>query len=107
MTAPSHESVAVIEPLAVGIAMTILTVVIHALALRSILGFVRYQRLHGRAGVTFWEDVIIVAGAVLVAFSAHLAEIAGGGFPFYRTGEFLDFAAAFYHSAINYTTLGN
>jgi hypothetical protein len=107
MTAPSHESVAVIEPLAVGIAMTILTVVIHALALRSILGFVRYQRLHGRAGVTFWEDVIIVAGAVLVAFSAHLAEIAAWGFPFYRTGEFPDFAAAFYHSAINYTTLGN
>ena len=76
----SRESVAVIG-LAVGIAMTILTVVIHALALRSILAFVRYQRLHGRAGVSFWEDVTIVAGAVLVAFSAHLAEIAALGFP--------------------------
>ena len=42
-----------------------------------------------------------------MAFSAHLAEIAAWGFPFYRSDEFPDFAAAFYYSALSYTTLGN
>ena len=48
----------------------------------------------------------IVAGATLLAFVAHLAEVALWALVFVLCGEFPDFAAAVYHSAENYTTLG-
>jgi hypothetical protein len=51
-------------------------------------------------------DVTIVTGAALLAFAAHLAEIAVWALVFIGCGEFPDLAAALYHSAENYTTLG-
>jgi hypothetical protein len=47
-----------------------------------------------------------VAGASLVALTAHLIEIAAWAVPFALFGQFVDFSAALYHSAENYTTLG-
>ena len=47
-----------------------------------------------------------MAVAVSVALAAHLVEIAMWALVFMRCGEFRDFAAAFYGSAENYTTLG-
>jgi len=37
---------------------------------------------------------------------AHMIEIALWAWVFVRCGEFLDFGTAFYHSAVNFTTLG-
>jgi hypothetical protein len=51
-------------------------------------------------------DLAIVVGVTLLALAAHLVEIAGWALVFVRCGEFRDFAAAFYSSAENYTTLG-
>lgn len=49
---------------------------------------------------------MIVTGATLLALAAHLVEMAVWALVFDLCGEFPDFAAAFYHSAVNYTTLG-
>jgi hypothetical protein len=43
---------------------------------------------------------------VLYALLAHLVEIALWGLLFIICGEFPDFGTAFYHSAVNYTSLG-
>lgn len=102
----SRESIAIILPLTIGVATTLVTIGIHGLVLRTIIQFVRYERRRGRAGVNFWIDLTIVAGATLAAFAAHLIEIAVWGLVLYRSGEFPDFEPAFYHSAENYTTLG-
>ena len=102
----SQNGMKILLPIIVGTATTVVTIVIHALALRTVIQFVRHQRLHGHAGVHFSMDVIIVAGATLLAFVAHLAEIALWALVFVLCGEFPDFAAAVYHSAENYTTLG-
>jgi hypothetical protein len=102
----SQNGMKILLPIIVGTATTVVTIVIHALALRTVIQFVRHQRLHGRAGVQFSMDVIIVAGATLLAFVAHLAEVALWALVFVLCGEFPDFAAAVYHSAENYTTLG-
>jgi Ion channel len=102
----SQNGMKILLPIIVGTATTVVTIVIHALALRTVIQFVRHQRLHGRAGVHFSMDVIIVAGATLLAFVAHLAEVALWALVFVLCGEFPDFAAAIYHSAENYTTLG-
>jgi hypothetical protein len=101
-----RESVGILWPLIVGMGTTLVTIVIHALAMRTMIDFVRRERRRGHAGVSFWKDLGIIAGAILWSFAAHVVEIAAWGIVFYYCGEFMDFASAFYHSAENYTTLG-
>ncbi len=104
--APSPGEIAILSPLAIGVGMTFCTVVIHALALITIVHFVRRERRLGRAGVGFWKDVIIAAVTVLLSLAAHLIEITAWAVVFTLCGELPHFAAAFYHSAVNYTSLG-
>jgi Ion channel len=60
----------------------------------------------GRAGTGFWTDVARVTVVLSIALLAHLVEIAAWALLFMLCGEFHEFGAAFYHSAVNYTTLG-
>ena len=105
--AASQDSIAVLLPMTVGAATTACTIAIHALALITIVRFVRREHRLGLAGVHFWKDVSIVAGIALIALAAHLTEIAGWAWVISLCGQVPDFAAAFYHSALNYTTLGD
>jgi len=57
-------------------------------------------------GVNFWLDLRIVATAVLLALVAHLIEIGVWAVLLVRIGEFQGLGIAFYHSAMNYTSLG-
>ena len=97
--------IAILVPLAVG-AVVVCTIVIHALPLSATVNFVRRERRLGRAGRSFWIDMGIVALALLYALVAHLAEIALWALLFVVCGEFSDFGTAYYHSAVNYTSLG-
>ena len=102
-TAPSIE---VLVPLAVGACAIACTIMIHALALAGTVTLVRRERKLGRAGTSFWIDVVIVAVVMSFALAAHLVEIALWAVLFMICGEFPEFGAAFNHSAVNYTTLG-
>jgi Ion channel len=102
----SRSGVDLLVPLAIGTAMTLATIFIHAIGLITIVRFVRRERRLGYAGVHFWKDTTIIAAATSVALAAHLIEIAAWALVFVRCGEYRDFAAAFYSSAENYTTLG-
>ena len=104
-TTPSQE-IAALLPLAVSLATILTTIVVHAIALMAIVQLVRREHRLGHAGVGFWGDVAIVTGAILVALMAHLTEMMIWAAVFALCGEFTDFAAAFYHSAMNYTSLG-
>lgn len=57
-------------------------------------------------GAGFWVDVAIVASAMSVALLAHLIEIGLWAELFVTRGEFPELGTAYYHSAVNYTTLG-
>jgi carbon starvation protein CstA len=98
--------IAVLAPLAVGAVAVLCTIMIHALPLSATVNFVRREQNRGRMGVSFWIDIAIVAFAILYALGAHLAEIALWAGFYVLCGEFADFATAFYHSAVNYTSLG-
>ena len=104
--APSPGRIAIFLPLAVSMGATFCTVVIHAMVLITIVHFVLRELRLGYAGVRFWRDVAIAAATTLLALVAHLIEIAGWAVVFALCGEFPNFAAAFYHSAVNYTSLG-
>lgn len=82
------------------------TIFIHGLAVMATVNFVRRERRLGRAGVSFGKDVAIVTLAISFALAAHLVEIALWALLFIICGEFPGFGVAYYHSAVNYTTLG-
>jgi Ion channel len=96
----------ILLPLFVALPVTFCTIIIHALAVGAIVRFVRREQRLGHAGVWFWTDVAIVAGAALLALTAHLVEITVWAAVFVGCGEFSRLAPAFYHSAVNYTSLG-
>lgn len=92
--------------MAIGAVPTVCTIFIHALAVMATVNFVRRERRLGRAGVSFWHDVMIVTLAISLALVAHLVEISLWAVLFVLCGEFSGFGTAYYHSAVNYTTLG-
>jgi len=99
-------SIAFLIPLALGVPAVLFTVLIHALPLRATVDFVRRERKLGRLGVRFWMDAGVVVRAISYALAAHLIEIAFWAVLFLICGEFSDFGTAYYHSAVNYTSLG-
>ena len=100
------QHIAFLIPASVGIAAVICTIFIHALPLSATVNFVRRKEKLGRAGVGFWMDTEIVARVILYALVAHLVEIAFWAVLFVICREFSDFDTAYYHSAVNYTSLG-
>jgi hypothetical protein len=104
--APPRNTIAIFPPLIVAVGVIFCTVIIHALALIGVVHYVRHEQRLGHAGIASWRDLTIVAGTALVAVAAHLIEIAAWALVFVLCGEFQDYAVAFYHSAVNYTTLG-
>jgi hypothetical protein len=101
------DRVAILLPLGVGVTMTFCTVIVQAVFMMPIIHFVRFELRLGRAGVHFWKDIWIIAGAALVALTAHMLAIAFWALVFSFCGEFSQLSRAFYHSGMNYTTLGD
>ena len=98
--------VAIVTPLTVGAGAVICTIFIHSLALGATVNFFRRETRLGRAGMRYLIDLTIVVLVMSFAFVAHLFEIAVWALLFMICGEFKDFGAAYYHSAVNYSTLG-
>jgi hypothetical protein len=94
-------------PLAVGTAVIAATIIIHGVALNATVILVRREATLGIAGKRFWVDLPIVVLVITFALAAHLLEIAIWAFLFMVCGEITVFSTAYYHSAVNYTTLGS
>jgi hypothetical protein len=98
--------IASLLPLTVGVSAVVGSIAVHALAVYASITIIRRERRLGRAGTGFWTDVARVTVVLSIALLAHLVEIAAWALLFMLCGEFHEFGAAFYHSAVNYTTLG-
>jgi hypothetical protein len=103
---PQIHRTAILLPLLVGAGILLCTFFIHALAVRATVGFVRHEKRIGRDGENSWTDFAIVLLALSIVLLAHLIEIALWAVLFVICREFRDFGTAYYHSAVNYTTLG-
>jgi hypothetical protein len=106
MPSSSPQDAAVLLPLLLSLVTTLTTIVIHGLALIGVLYIVRREYRLGHAGIRFWRDVAIIATVTQLALMAHVVEIAIWAAVLSLCGEFTRFAGAFYHSAMNYTSLG-
>ena len=98
--------VATLFPLLVGAGATLGTICIHAVAVTATINVVRRQEKSGRTGTALRVDLPIVALVISLSLAAHLIEIALWAGLFIVLGEFQNFGIAYYHSAVNYTTLG-
>jgi len=100
-------SILLLVPLAVGCAVLIGSILVHALPLSATIAHVRREEKRGRLGTLFWRDTWLVMRTILYAFLAHLLEIALWAGVFILCGQFSEFGAAYYQSAGNYTSLGS
>ena len=96
----------ILIPLAVGVITFAFTIFVHVLPLGATVTIVRREKRLGLARVSFWSEFAIVALIILFSLVAHLIEIALWAAVFMICGEFHEFGMAYYHSAVNYTTLG-
>jgi Ion channel len=98
--------VAIAKPLMVGAGAVLCTIFIHAMLLGATVNlFRREARLH-RAGIRYIIDFTIVVLVMSFAFVAHVVEAGVWAWLFMLCGEFQTLAPAYYHSAVNYSTLG-
>ena len=100
------QQIAIAKPLLVGAGATLCTIFIHSLALGATVNLFRRETRLGRAGMRYVTDFTIVVLVMIFAFVAHIIEVAVWARLFVWCGEFHEFGLAYYHSAVNYTTLG-
>jgi hypothetical protein len=101
-----NDQVAVLLPMAVGLLAVLCTILIHSVALGISVRFFRRERKLGLVGPRVWVNLGIFVLTMSIAFTAHLIEIALWATLFVLCGEFKSLGLAFYHSAVNYSTLG-
>jgi hypothetical protein len=102
---PGHQF-AMLLPLAVGVSAVECTIFVHVLAFATTVNLFRYEKRRGDLGADALRDLVMIALVISVAFVAHLLEIGLWAIVFILCGEFHGFDVAYYHSAVNYTTLG-
>jgi hypothetical protein len=101
-----NEQIAVFLPMVVGSMVVLCTILIHSVTMGTTVRFFRRERRLGVVGGVVSNNLGIFVLAMSFAFLAHLAEIALWAGLFRICGEFHSFKLAYYHSAVNYTTLG-
>lgn len=69
---------------------------------------IRYYKRHGNLvnNPSIWASVVVVKGMMLLLIAGNLTQIAIWASLFMFLGEFEQFSEAFYHSAVNFSTLG-
>jgi hypothetical protein len=92
--------------LLLAIPILVLTLMVQAVAINAIIRVVTALIQRGWAGRRFWLDVIIMMGVLVIVLLSILVQVAVWAAGFIACGEFGDFATAYYHSAVNFTTLG-
>ncbi|HSV08446.1 MAG TPA: potassium channel family protein [Candidatus Binatus sp.] len=93
-------------PLVVGCLMIASMVLVQATAITAILRLVRRQVPRSDTIAHWVHNVGVAAQALLIMVAAQLVQIAAWAALFVACREFDDFSTAFYHSAVNFTTLG-
>jgi len=92
--------------LMIGIGVTLSALIVHGLV--TVLSFQAIDGLLSRraVGISVWRNSVATVFFIMILWMGHLAQMTVWATVFVTVGEFETFAPAFYHSAVNYTTLG-
>jgi hypothetical protein len=87
-------------------ALSLANLTLLALAAAGLLRFLPSLARRAALQAPFWGGAAVLVIALLALLVSALAQIALWAATFVLCGEFADFEEAFYHSAVNFTTLG-
>ena len=94
-------------PLILGCAVVFVTMAIQIAAVVAMLNYLfgivtALEKRYGGIGV----NTYVISMIMSILFLGHLVQVAIWAVLFKRLGEFPDFATAFYHSMVNFASLG-
>jgi hypothetical protein len=90
----------------VGFGVTLGALVIQGMAVTfgvEVIGALMAARV---VGIHLWRNGVATLMLIMTLLIGHLAQMAVWATAFMAAGQFETFGVAFYHSAVNYTTLG-
>jgi hypothetical protein len=89
-----------------GIGLMLLALVVEGLAATFAVEAMNALLMRRVVGTGIWRNLLGTLLVLVSLLTGHLAQVAAWAAAFMGVGEFDTFAVAFYHSAVNYTTLG-
>lgn len=89
-----------------GILMMIINLGIQLVAITVILRYFQRRLENERRAISFADNVFVLGSVMAVLLVGHGFMFATWALLFQWLGEFDDFATAFYHSTVNFTSLG-
>jgi len=93
-------------PLFIGTLTIFVNMLVQVLAVVTLIRFfVNRRNRHLKTG-TILNDMWVLAFALMVLFAGNIFQFAIWASLFMYLGEFQDFATAFYHSTVNFASLG-
>jgi len=91
--------------LLLGLPTMILCLLLQALLIIAVLNYYRGKRALIN-NPSMWASFVVLKGVMLLLVAGNMAQIAIWAILFMLLGEFEQFSEAFYHSAVNFATLG-
>jgi hypothetical protein len=95
-----------LSALLLGSLALVINMFIQVVAVVLIVGFLLRRINADRISPGFRTDIKIMCVVLLLLFSGHVLQFASWAILFVWLGEFSDFETAFYHSVVNFTSLG-
>jgi len=90
----------------IGIGVTLSALLVQGMAAELSFRSVGALLTRRAVGTSVWRNGIATVMFIMILWMGHLAQMTIWAAVFLTLGEFEAFAPAFYHSAVNYTTLG-
>lgn len=92
--------------LLIGLLIMALNLGIQVMAISTLLRFFIRRNAHGKGGTGIGSDISALSMTMGVLIAGHIFQFATWASLFVALGEFTNFADAFYHSTVNFTSLG-
>ena len=89
-----------------GSTIYVVTVGIQVMAVLGLVRFLQRRNRLGKFHENLWFSTVALSGGMLIVFFGHLLQVGLWAGLFRWLGEFESYATAFYHSAVNFTSLG-
>ena len=92
--------------LLMGSAVFVATVGIQVVAVLGLVRFLQRRNRLEKLHENLWVSAVALSGGMLIVFVGHLLQVGLWAGLFMWLGEFESYATAFYHSSVNFSSLG-
>ncbi len=93
-------------PLLLGIAVIIVNMGVQSVAILALIRYLAKKTINYYDQATFSSDLRVLCSILLLLFAGHLVQFYIWAFIFVLLGEFNSMEVAFYHSMVNFSSLG-